>query len=281
MIIDDLKRIARQQVHLDNKAYILNLIKEGIQTYILYFIYTHKEFKKFIFTGGTCLRRVYGLNRLSVDLDFDYEDEPNPQTLFAEEIKEWFRKEHQFRNIETTIRKSTVKVKLTDMEVLFEGMGKSVIFVSVDFSAVTFKKYTTEQNLLTTPEFSFIIRNFDLPTMFANKICAFLARKYTFGKEQTVAFKARDVYDLYWLGQRSKQNNYELKPNVGILFERLKINDMHQLVKLLRDKITVLEDKHVHTQLEPFLQDTRFLESFVVSYKETMLKDFEHIFKNI
>lgn len=280
MIIDDLNRIIRQNVNLDNKAYLLNLIKEGIQSYILYFIYTNKKFKELIFTGGTCLRRIYGLNRLSVDLDLDYESASNPQADFAEQMKCWFQKEHQLKNIETIVRKGTVKVKLTETAGLFGGIGKQVIFVSVDFSPVGLKKYKTEQNLISTPEFSFIVRNFDLPTMFANKICAFLERNFTHGRDQAVAFKGRDVYDLYWLSQRSRINQYQLKPNMEVLFERLLTKDKRQIFKLLKGKIAVLEDRQLETQLKPFVQDSLFLKSFISSYRETLLKDLSQIISN-
>ncbi len=40
--------------------------------YILNFIYNDSQYKNLIFTGGTCLRKIYGLSRLSEDLDFDY-----------------------------------------------------------------------------------------------------------------------------------------------------------------------------------------------------------------
>src|SRR3989338_2829281 len=55
-----------------NTLYKRNLLKEILQNYALNFIY-NSRYNKLIFTGGTCLRKVYGLNRLSEDLDFDYE----------------------------------------------------------------------------------------------------------------------------------------------------------------------------------------------------------------
>lgn len=276
MFLDDLRRITGQNLNPDNKAYLLNLVKEGIQTYILYFIYTSNEFRGLIFTGGTCLKRVYGLNRLSVDLDFDYETKSSPKILFAEGIKNWFHKEHLIKNIETIVRGDTVKVKMTNMPELLGEIGKQSIFVSVDISPITSKKYKTEKNLISTPEFSFIVNNFDLPTMFANKICAFLTRNFKFGKEQTDSFKARDVYDLFWLCQRSKQNQYKIKPDFGVISER--IGTKEQTLNLLAGKLALLKDSQIIEQLLPFFPDRQFVESFVSSYKETLPKDLEVIF---
>jgi hypothetical protein len=40
------------------------LLKEGLQAYILDFLYSHEHYSNMGFYGGTCLRVVYGLNRL-------------------------------------------------------------------------------------------------------------------------------------------------------------------------------------------------------------------------
>lgn len=278
MIIDDLKRVVRQNQSLGNQAYSLNLLKEALQTYILYFVYTSNDFKDLIFTGGTCLRRVYGLNRLSVDLDFDFETDVSPKTAFAEKLETWFRKEHQMKDFEVVVRKENVKVKLKGGIEIFPEMGREVLFVSVDLSPVNFKEYNIENNLISTPEFSFIIKNFDLSTMFANKINAFLNREFRSGKGQDVSFKARDVYDLFWLCQRSKQNGYQLKPRFKRIFEEIKVFDKLEILQRILDKVKLVDDKHLKTQLLPFFPDGRFIESFASSYKSILVNDIKQIF---
>ena len=100
MIFDDLKKIVRANAGLSGNAYLLNLLKEKLQDYILYFIGAHKEFNGLIFTGGTCLRKIYGLNRLSVDLDLDYADENFSHDAFAEKLTRWFAQTYQVKNTE-------------------------------------------------------------------------------------------------------------------------------------------------------------------------------------
>ncbi len=46
-------------------------LKELLQAYTLDFIYNHAEYRRLNFYGGTCLHTVYGLNRLSEDIDLD------------------------------------------------------------------------------------------------------------------------------------------------------------------------------------------------------------------
>ncbi len=46
-------------------------MKEVLQAYVLDYLYNHPSYRRLNFYGGTCLHVVYGLNRLSEDLDFD------------------------------------------------------------------------------------------------------------------------------------------------------------------------------------------------------------------
>ena len=47
------------------------LLKELLQAYTLDFIYNHPVYRKLNFYGGTCLHVIFGLNRLSEDIDLD------------------------------------------------------------------------------------------------------------------------------------------------------------------------------------------------------------------
>src|SRR3990172_8328523 len=52
-----------------------NALKEELQFYVLNFIYHHPEYNKWIMYGGSALRIVHGLDRMSVDLDFEVSNE--------------------------------------------------------------------------------------------------------------------------------------------------------------------------------------------------------------
>ena len=93
MIYQELEKIVQQErfkkTHL---SYIQTLLKEYLQVYVLYFIYTSKNYgKNLIFTGGTCLRHFYNLERLSEDVDFDYLREFESQELL-DDLKDFFIK---------------------------------------------------------------------------------------------------------------------------------------------------------------------------------------------
>ena len=47
------------------------ILKEFLQAQMLDFLYNHPLYRKLNFYGGTCLHVIYGLNRLSEDIDLD------------------------------------------------------------------------------------------------------------------------------------------------------------------------------------------------------------------
>ena len=84
--------------------YTRNAVKETLQDIILSFVYNTPEYNQLIFTGGTCLRKVYGLNRLSEDLDFDIpKDTAFDIRTFAKSVKKYLLSLGTYSSIETKI----------------------------------------------------------------------------------------------------------------------------------------------------------------------------------
>ncbi|MCX6741171.1 MAG: nucleotidyl transferase AbiEii/AbiGii toxin family protein [Candidatus Parcubacteria bacterium] len=69
-----------------------NVLKEELQFHILNFIYHHPEYNKWIMYGGSALRIIHGLDRMSVDLDFEISHSVTEKLLeeFEKEIKNYF-----------------------------------------------------------------------------------------------------------------------------------------------------------------------------------------------
>ena len=95
-----------------NKLYQRNLIKEKLQDYILNFVYNNQVYKQLIFTGGTCLRKIYNLPRLSEDLDFDFSFDFYINN-FANDLNKYLTAKEGFRNVEikTSNNNKTLFVK--------------------------------------------------------------------------------------------------------------------------------------------------------------------------
>ena len=216
--------------------------------------------------GGTALRKIYGLPRLSEDIDFDSIKSLDIQT-FASEVLSYFTKNLQYREVETKISGNNRTVFIKFPNLLAEvGLVKSrsdatQLFVRVDFSIEMLGGYGTEIRSVTTNEFTFFVKAYDLSTLFTNKIIAFLRREFFKGKTQTVAFKGRDVFDLVWFFERMEKTG-ELNPRWERLYKALSVNTKEEVIQQLAKKIKQLDPSDVRRDLEPFIQSAQTVTSF-------------------
>lgn len=258
-----------------NPLYLRNLIKEELQNYLLNFVFTSPRYNQLIFTGGTCLRKVYGLNRLSEDLDFDYLDTFSPQD-FASDATLCFTSVLQYPAITFSIsgNQQTVYFKFPLLKELgnYPDRTPEDIFVRCDFSHETVGEYVLEKNMVTAGMFQFFVTSYDLPTLFANKLVAFLERVFYQGKFQRLPFKGRDVYDFYWLMQLSAKSAFQIKPNPDRLQALFDNKDLAEIKKDLRLKIQQVDTKFVYQDLLPLMESREILTEFTDSYQSYILK---------
>jgi len=265
MIIDVIRRIVEKEGG-KHPLFLRTVIKEALQDHILYFVYNNKAYKELIFTGGTALRKIYGLPRLSEDIDFDSIKSFDIQT-FASEVLSHFTKNLQYREVATKISGNNRTVFIKFPNLLAEvGLVKRIddatqVFVRVDFSIETLGGYGTEIRSVTTSEFTFFVKAYDLSTLFTNKIIAFLRREFFKGKEQTVALKGRDVFDLVWFFERREKNG-ELNPRWERLYKALSVNRQEEVIQQLVEKIKQLDPSDVRRDLEPFIESAQTVTSF-------------------
>lgn len=261
MIKDRFSRIIEENKNSGNKFFLRNLLKEAVQDDILNFVYNHRFYQKLIFTGGTCLRKVYGLPRLSEDLDFDFLGKFKIED-FAAGTKDYFAKELQYKNVVAKISGSgqTVFLKFP--------VNSQILFVRCDFSPETIGIFTTEVNSVSTSEFTFFALSYDLSTLFANKITALLQRRFFRGKEQKTPFKGRDVFDLSWFLERSTKTRFSLQPNWKRVFKALGIKNKQEIIKKLREKLEMIDRQSLYRDLLPFVEQSQTAENFSKNFLE-------------
>lgn len=169
-------------------------------------------FEKAAFYGGTALRIFYGLDRFSEDLDFSllkgdttFSLEPYFQGVITEfeaigmkvSIKE--KKKTSQSNIESAFLKSETVWKELVLEDVMKQAGVNAepnIKIKVEVDREPPLGFETEEKLLLRP-FSFYVKCFTLPDLFAGKMHALLFRKW---KNRV---KGRDWYDLEWYIKKS------------------------------------------------------------------------------
>lgn len=281
MITDTIKS-ALEKTSSDNSLFIHTRIKEILQDYILNYVYNHRLYKHLIFTGGTCLRKVYGLPRLSEDIDFDFVS-PLQIPQFAKELVDYFTRQLQYDSLETKIAANgrTIFVKfptlLRELGLVKSNADRQQLFVRCDFAPEIVGVYETEIHQVTTAVFTFFVKSYNLPTLFANKVIAFLQRDYFRGYGQTIAFKGRDLFDLVWLLEQSRKERLHIKPAWNRIKRVLPEMNKQQIINRLVDKVRRIDPKDVKRDLAPFIESAATLQSFSAHFADLIAADVKNL----
>lgn len=190
-----------------NEEEILSALREIMQEITLAGLSRTDFYEKAAFYGGTALRIFYGLDRFSEDLDFslvqpdpNFSIEPYFKAIMDEfkslglnvSIKEKQKAEKSsidsaFLKTETIWQEIVLKDIITETGV----RSNKTIKIKIEVDRMPPLNFNTEEKLLLRP-FSFYVKCYTKPSLFAGKVHALLFRKW---KDRV---KGRDWYDLEW-----------------------------------------------------------------------------------
>jgi predicted nucleotidyltransferase component of viral defense system len=278
MLEEVLKQIVDEKKRLGISSLVIrNFLKEYIQYLILSLIYNNKKTKELIFKGGSCLRVIYDLPRLSEDLDFDY-DEKKVGKDFIDNFSNYLEKEIKekyFKDLKIKIQKDwRIYFKFPVLRKIGLSSDEETdnLLVKIELSS----KIEPFSKFILTPiskyGFNFVAKSYDLPSLMAGKINAFLYRIWYKGKENEVDIKGRDFYDLYWFLKN------KIQPNWKMLKKITGIKNLKDLKKALKERIKkkVTPEKLAY-DLNNFIQDQSFVWDFAKNYKMIMEKLVESV----
>lgn len=190
-----------------NEEEILSALREIMQEITLAGLSRTDFFEKAAFYGGTALRIFYGLDRYSEDLDFSL---LKPDSNFS--IEPYFKAViDEFKSLgltvsikekkktkQTAIDSAFLKAETIWQEIVLEDIIKEIgvrsnktLKIKIEVDRQPPLNFKTEEKLLLRP-FSFYVKCFTKPSLFAGKMHALLFRKW---KNRV---KGRDWYDLEW-----------------------------------------------------------------------------------
>jgi len=263
-------------------SYILNSLKEYLQVYVLYYIYTNSRYNKnLIFTGGTCLRHFYNLPRLSEDLDFDFQESFNSWILL-DEIEEYFKKRYKFNEIKLALKQRgnqiVIKFPVLHRLGLAKNNESNLLYVKLDFSKNPSRYFDLQTTSKSIYGFNFAAKHYDLPSLMSGKIHAILVRKRFKGADNTGVVRGRDYFDLLWFLKNT------VKPNLKRLSEMLNTSVSIDFVEKQLDlKVKELITKHrsyFKSALIPLISSPDFVKTYVDNYYEEYLRSKKQLLKN-
>jgi len=266
MIINALK-LTYDQNQNKNLLFVRSLLKEQLQHYVLNFVYNSEYAEKFLFKGGTCLRFCFDLPRLSEDLDFDVSNFTKFSfKKFNEELESYFKSKLKYENLSIKISGRN-KIIYLSFPILKEigfpidekKPSENILFLRIDLAPIHGRFFKQEISLKSTPDFSFLIRRYSLPDLFASKIAAILTRETMEGKNLQPRFKGRDYFDLFWFCQK------EVKPNYPYLLSLTKLSSKKEVKKKLNEKLQIATKRKndLRSDLLPFFENPNFVKDFI------------------
>lgn len=258
--------LSRYEVHT-NDDYI-NAQHEVMQQIALAGLYRGGFFNKAAFYGGTCLRIFYGLQRFSGDMDFSLlnqdvdfklEDYFEPiKTEFSALGREVVINKKEKKN-QTNVESAFLKDDTAIYNIQFRTERNIKIKIEVDINPPS--GFTTEHKFLLLP-FSFMVRCYTLPDLYAGKMHALLFRSW---KNRV---KGRDWYDFEWYVRNNTTLNFEhlrqRTSQLGSLPEGELTRDF--FLQLLRAMISKTNMEMVKADIRPFIKNPGEMDIWSAEY---------------
>ena len=199
------------------------------------------------FYGDTCLRLFHGLPRFSEDMDFSLMEKRDD--IHLENYFDAIREEFHIAGFDVTItRKEKKAFGKVESEFLKENteaydikfQTKKTVKVKIELDTDPPLMFTTEQKLLLQP-YSFMVRCFTLPDLYAGKMHALVYRVW----QRRV--KGRDWFVFEWY----------VRNGVPLDFKHLqeRIREFNNEVLSLEEFMAELREKIIHADIDNVRKD--------------------------
>jgi len=248
------------------------LLKEVLQAYVLDYLYNHPQYRRLNFYGGTCLHVIYGLNRLSEDLDFDNTPDVDISQL-AEDLAGYFQKTFSYPEVSAKVQEGAGDGawpgirRVTLRFPLLNALGVSPHAGEALHLKVEVSQHHQVAVIQRTPVLvygrSLVAAHFSLESMMAGKMIACLERNFEKG-HSGAQIKGRDFYDLLWFMQQ----------NIRPLEEKLERDGALpyttcSAMQALQEKITGIKVHDLAVDLLPMFESRAFIEAWLETFHQT------------
>ena len=249
-----------------------NVTKEEIQYYVLNFIYHHPKYSKWIMYGGSALRICHGLNRMSVDLDFEISQKVTKLLLdnLKKEIKHHFKHIHELDsdilNIKIVNGRGLLLRFIIGEELGIKHPSKQ-IHVKIDLNHFIIPKTVTERIPINHDQLSFVIKTYNMSALMASKIAAVLLRGTRGVGKATYEEKGRDIYDLLWYMEK------KIIPDLDYLkAKNVDISNLRTLFDRLTIQMNQVSNTNLKQDLSPLFLDQSYIKNWLSSWHESYLR---------
>ena len=252
-----------------------NAAREALQYFVLNFIYHHPKYNNWIMYGGSVLRICHGLERMSVDLDFEIDNEVTNNFLselkddIVKHFKDTYDIDSDLLTIGTTNNRG-ITLKFHIGEKLNLSFHSNQVHIKIDLNHfVARPKIVTENWPQDEYQLSFIIKTYNMSALMASKIAAVFLRGQRGVGSAIYEEKGRDIYDLLWYMSK------KIVPDLDYLVAKdVKFADPKELfnkitIKILNNDKT---DANLKQDLTPLFANQTYIFDWLKNWRDTYLR---------
>lgn len=253
-----------------------NIFKEELQFYILNFIYHHPEYSNWIMYGGSALRICHGLDRMSVDLDFEVEHSVSESFLneLKNEIEMYFKSTYNTESELLTIKSTTnrgLRLCFHIGDELGVNHPSKQVIVKIDLNHFVAPKTVIERRPINRDQFSFVIKIYNMSALMASKIAAILLHGQRGGVGGVIyEEKGRDIYDLLWYMTKKAIPDLDY-----LIAKNINVKDLRVLFDKLTLQMNKVNDTNLKQDLSPLFTNQTFIENWLKNWRTTYLRLFD------
>ncbi|MFA5770955.1 MAG: nucleotidyl transferase AbiEii/AbiGii toxin family protein [Patescibacteria group bacterium] len=249
-----------------------NALKEDLQFYVLNFIYHHPEYSKWIMYGGSALRIIHDLNRMSVDLDFEVSNAITKTFLeeLKKELEDYFVNTYGADNNFLTTKITNGRGLLLKFHVgkeLSLGHPSNQVHVKIDLNHFIAPKTVTDRHPINRNQLSFVILTYNMGALMASKLAAIFLRGTRGVGAAVYEEKGRDIYDLLWYMGKKIVPDFDYMIAKGI-----DVNDPKTLFDKLTRQMNKVSDENLKNDLTPLFVDQMFISNWLKNWRESYLR---------
>jgi Nucleotidyl transferase AbiEii toxin, Type IV TA system len=267
------------QANLPNETRRI-VLKEALQVLYLDYLYNHDKYRALNFYGGSCLRVIFGLNRLSEDLYLDNggssEEEtasdrsvdlshlPDDLLAYTHQILGYHEASVKTQEGASGIFRITLKFPILQ-ELGLTSRKKEAFHLKLEISGHHQVVFLQRTPIISFGR-SFLPSHFSLETMMAAKMLACLERSFERGSKST-KIKGRDFYDLLWFMQQHIQPLEEKLAREG-----KKAYTTKTAMVSLSEKIQQIQPRDLELDLLPLFEQRNFIVIWIEDFHRNFRK---------
>lgn len=249
-----------------------NALKEELQFYVLNFIYHHPEYNNWIMYGGSALRIIHGLDRMSVDLDFEVFHSVTEKFLeeLKKEVESYFINTYGADAAFLTIKITTGRGLLLKFHVgkeLSLEHPSNQVHVKIDLNHFVAPKTVTERRPINRDQLSFVILTYNMGALMASKLAAIFLRGTRGVGDAVYEEKGRDIYDLLWYMGKKAVPDFDYLTAKGI-----NVKDPRTLFDKLTLQMNKVSDENLKQDLMPLFVNLIYIENWLKNWRESYLR---------